>query len=342
MNESNNHSLDISYEGILRILVSIFAVFALYYFRDVIFILFISILITLIIVPAIDFMESKKIPRIVAATLVYFLILVFLGSLIFIIAPPLAKQLHQLSMVIPQYLADNSFIIDNALLRSELSGPLQNILIEASSYFKNITSSFFEGIFNVLGGFMSALLTIVISFYLIIEDNGIERFVKNVIPQKLQGRALNIIKKVQIKLGKWVIGQLSLGFIVGIMSYVGLYFLGITQYALVLAIIAGILELVPYIGPILSAIPAIIIALTISLNHAFLTLVLYFLIQQFENYLIVPKVMEKSVNLHPIVIIMVIIIGEKVAGIAGAILAVPVAAIASIIFDDINHKSMVK
>jgi predicted PurR-regulated permease PerM len=259
----------------------------------------------------------------------------------FIIAPPLAKQLSQLSLVIPQYLADNSFIIDNALLKSELSGPLQNLLVQASGYFKNITSSFFAGIFNLLGGVMSALLTIVISFYLIIEENGVERFVKNVIPQKMQHRSLNIIKKVQVKLGRWFVGQVSLGFIVGIMSYVGLYLLGITEYALVLAMIAGMLELVPYVGPILSAIPAIIIALTISLNDALLTFVLYFFIQQFENYLIVPKVMEKSVNLHPIIIILAIMIGGKLAGVMGAMLAVPVTAIITIILDDVNHNHAV-
>lgn len=343
MNEKNNHhSLDISYEGILKVLISISAVIMLYYLRDIIFILFLAILITLIIVPAVDYLESRDIPRIVAAMLIFALIFLFFGSLIFVIAPPLAKQLSQLSLIIPQFLAKNSFIIDGTLLKSELYGPLQDVLIEASGYFRNITSSFFAGIFNVLGGFMSALLTIVISFYLIIEEKGIERFVREVIPKKFQERSLKVIKKVQIKLGKWVLGQLTLGFIVGIMSYVGLSLLGITEYALVLALIAGMLELVPYIGPILSAIPAIVIALTISMNHAFMTLVLYFFIQQFENYLIVPKVMEKSVNLHPIVIIIVIIIGEKIAGITGAILAVPVAAIVSIVLDDVNNKSAVK
>lgn len=338
MNENNHHSLDISYDGILKVIVSIFALLFAYYLRDIIFILFIAILVTLIIVPYVDFLESKNIPRIIAAMLIFAIIFIFLGSLIFLIAPPLAKQLSLLSMVIPQYLADNAFIIDRTLLRSELSAPLQELLVEASGYFKNITTSFFAGIFNLLGGFMSAILTIVIAFYLVIEENGIERFVKDVVPKKLQGRSLNVIKKVQIKLGRWVLGQLSLGVIVGVMSYVGLTFLGLTEFALVLALIAGMLELVPYIGPILSAIPAIIIALTISINHAFLTLILYFLIQQFENYLIVPKVMEKSVNLHPIVIIIAVIVGGKIAGITGALLAVPVAAIISIIVDDVNHK----
>lgn len=339
MNDRIHHTLDISYGGILRLIITFIAIVLAYYLRDVIFILFIAILITLIVSPAVDVLESLKIPRIIASMVIFSLIFAFLGSLIVLIAPPLAKQLNQLSLVVPQYLAQNSFIIDEKLLKSEFYGPLQNLLVEASGYFKNITSSFFAGIFNLLGGFMSAILTIVISFYLTIEENGIERFVKNVIPQSMQERSLKIIRKVQVKIGRWFIGQLSLGFIVGVMSYIGLYLLGLREYALVLAVIAGMFELIPYIGPILSAIPAIIIALTISLKTAVFALFLYFLIQQLENYLIVPKVMEKSVNLHPIVIIVAIMIGGKILGISGSILAVPIAAIFSIILEDINDKS---
>lgn len=339
MNEQKKYTLDISYEGIFRLVISAVGLFFLYYLRDIIFILFIAIFITLIIVPAVDSLEKKNIPRMVASMLIFSLVFIFFGFVVYLIAPPLAKQLSQLSAIIPLYIASHSFIIDASLLRSEFYGPLQNLLSEASVYFRNITSSLFVGIFNLLGGFMSFILTIIISFYLTIEENGIERFVRNVIPLSLQDRSLKVIKRVQFKLGRWFLGQLSLGLIVGIMSYVGLYFLGIRDYALVLAVIAGILELIPLIGPVLSAIPAVIIALTYSINLGFLTLILYFMIQQFENYLIVPKVMEKSVNLHPIVIIVAIVIGGKIFGIMGSLLAVPVAATISIILDDVNNKT---
>jgi predicted PurR-regulated permease PerM len=188
-----------------------------------------------------------------------------------------------------------------------------------------------------MGGFISAILILVISFYLVIEKNGVERFVKEAVPNNLQPRVLKIVERIQLKLSRWFIGQLSLGFIVGSMSFVGLHLLGV-PYALVLGIIAGILELIPYLGPTLSAIPAIIIAFTVSPILALLTLILYFLIQQFENYLIVPKVMEKSVNLHPVIIIIVILIGGKFAGITGAILAVPTATIISIVLDNFYNK----
>ena len=148
---------------------------------------------------------------------------------------------------------------------------------------------------------------------------------------------MRIIKKVEFKLGKWFVGQLALGFIVGLLSYIGLTILGI-PHPLILAIIAGTMELVPYIGPTLASIPAIIFAFTVSPLLAALTLVLYFLIQQFENYLIVPKVMEKSVGLHPVIIIIAMLIGGQLAGILGVILAIPVTTIASIILEEFYGK----
>ncbi|MFZ2970848.1 MAG: AI-2E family transporter [Minisyncoccia bacterium] len=334
--QENKITLDISYQSIAKVFIALFLLWFAYYLREIIFILSLSIILALIIVPAVDILEKKKIPRIIGSIVLFSMIFLTIGFILLIIAPPLAGQLSQLASYIPQFISDNSFFIDQKLLRSEFSGPLQNLLVEASGYFKNITSSLFSGIFSVLGGVLSFLMIIVISFYLVIEENGVQRFVKEAIPKSFEVRAIRVIKKIQLKLGRWFLGQIALGFIVGTMSVIGLYFLGI-PYFLVLGIIAGFLELIPYLGPTLSAIPAIIIAFTVSPWHAFLTLILYFFIQQFENYLIVPKVMERSVNLHPIVIIMVIIIGEQLAGIPGAIIAVPVATIISIIFEDFNN-----
>jgi predicted PurR-regulated permease PerM len=188
-----------------------------------------------------------------------------------------------------------------------------------------------------LGGIFSVILIIVIAFYLVLEDNGIEKFVRAVVPGQIQERAIQVVKKIEKKLGQWFIGQITLGFIVGMLSLIGLSLIGV-PYALVLALIAGTLELIPYIGPMLSAIPAVLIASTVSPAAAALTFVLYFFIQEFENYLIVPKVMEKSVGLHPVVIIIAAVIGGQLAGVPGMILAVPIATIISIIFEDIRSQ----
>jgi len=329
--------VDISYESIIRVIVVFLGLFLLFYIRDIIFILFSSIVLALIVTPAVDKLEEKKIPRTIGAAILFLSAFALLGLVTYFVAPPLAGEIKQLALKIPHI--DSRFFSINHRFGSEFSGPLQNVLIEISGYLKEMTSSVFAGIFSLLGGVISSLLMIIISFYLAIEENGIEKFVKAIAPHNLQTRILKTIEKIQVKLGRWFIGQLSLGFIVGTMSFAGLYVLGV-PYALLLAMIAGILELIPYIGPTISAIPAIIIAFTVSPNLAALTLLLYFLVQQLENYLIVPKVMEKTINLHPIITIIAIVIGGKLAGILGAMLAVPTAMIISIILKDIHsHNS---
>ncbi len=345
--ENQKQTVDLSYESIIKFFIVLFALFAIVYLRGIIFIIFISIILALIMNPAVDRMQKKNIPRVAGAASLFLAAFIFFGLLVYIAAPPLAKELGALASHFPAYMknigldyaaiSDQNLVVDSSF-DYKISEPLQNILLEASRSLKDVTSNILFGILGFLGGILSAVLILVISFYLIVEENGVEKFVQALVPVEYRNQALRIIKKVEIKLGKWFIGQLFLGFIIGLVTFIGLYIIGV-PYALVLGIIAGVLELVPYIGPALSAIPAIAIAFTISPFLAAATLILYFFIQQFENYLIVPKVMEKSVGLHPVIIIVAMLIGGQFAGIMGIILAIPVTTIISIILGDFySHK----
>ncbi|MBU4332000.1 AI-2E family transporter, partial [Patescibacteria group bacterium] len=138
---------------------------------------------------------------------------------------------------------------------------------------------------------------------------------------------------MQKKIGSWLRGQVILMIIIGILSYIGLLILGV-RYALLLALFAGLMEIIPYIGPIFGAVPAVFIALTQSPIKGLLVIVLYLIIQQLENNLIVPKIMKRAVGLNPIVVILVILIGGKIAGIVGALIAVPVATAFSVMLKD--------
>ena len=333
-------TIDISYESILKIIFVLFTLFFLFQLRHIIFIIFISVIVALIANPAVDRMQKRNIPRVVGASAFCLTALLVIGLLVYIVAPPLAKEVSQLTSQFPTYLEQvdfNDSIIQDQSLGYMSSEPFQNILIEAGKFLKDATSNFVSVMLGLLGGILSAVLILVISFYFIVEEKGIEKFVENVIPYNLRPRALKIIKKTESQLGKWFVGQLVLGLIVGLLSFIGLSILGV-PYALVLGIIAGTMELIPYIGPTLASIPAILIAFTVSPLLAILTLILYFLIQQFENYLIVPKVMERSVGLHPVIIIIAMLVGGQLAGILGVILAIPVTTIISIIFKDVYGK----
>ena len=337
---SQKQTFDISYESILKIILVLFTLFFIFQLRHIIFIVFISVILALIANPAIDNMQKRKIPRVAGALALFLTAFTVMGLLAYIVAPPLAKEVSQLTSQFPVYLEQvdfNSSVVQDQSFTYLDSEPFQNILIEAGNFLKNVTSNFVSVILGLLGGLLSAILILVISFYFIVEERGIEKFVENVIPHNFRPRALKIIRKTESKLGKWFVGQMFLGLIVGLLSFIGLSILGV-PYALVLAIIAGTMELIPYIGPTLASIPAILIAFTVSPLLAVLTLLLYFLIQQFENYLIVPKVMEKSVGLHPVIIIIAMLVGGQLAGILGIILAIPVTTIISIILEDIYKK----
>ena len=334
---SQKQTIDISYESIFRVVLVLLVLFLLFYLRQIIFIVFIAVIAALIMTPAVGKMKEKKIPRVLGASILFSTALAIIGLFFYIIVPPLAKEVSQLATQFPIYMSSMNIdysTISEQQIDGRLAGPIQEILIEASKFLKNTTTAIFSGIFELLGGLLSAILIAVISFYLVIEKKGIEKFVKAVIPYDFQPRALRIIKKIEVKLGKWFIGQLFLGFIVGLVTFIGLSLLGV-PYAMVLAIIAGVMELIPYLGPTLASIPAIIIAFTVSPFLALLTLILYFLIQEIENYVLVPKVMQKSVGLHPVIIIIAILVGYQFAGIIGVILSVPVATIASIILEDL-------
>ena len=144
----------------------------------------------------------------------------------------------------------------------------------------------------------------------------------------------SIIVKVENGLGQWIRGQLSLSFIVGVLTYIGLRILGI-PYALPLALIAGILEIIPIVGPIISAIPAILVGATMAPILGLAAAALFLIIQQVENNIIVPMVMSRVVGIQPPIIIIALLIGGKIAGLAGAFLAIPIIVVAKIIIKEL-------
>jgi predicted PurR-regulated permease PerM len=332
--------IDITYASILRFFLVSFALFFLYYIKDVIFIILVAVLLALIMEPAVDKMQKEsKVPRVLGTSILFLSMFFLFGIIIYSVTPILAKEVGQLAINLPAYASklNLEYFANNKQNLGMFSTNFQGLLDSISSYLASATGSLIDSALGIFGGIFSIILILVIAFYLVIENNGIEKFVRASIPEEMQVQFLRIVRKIENKMGRWFIGQLTLGLIVGILSFIGLYAIGV-PYALALALVAGTFELIPYIGPALSAIPAVLIALTVSSGSAFLVVILYFFIQEFENHLIVPKVMEKSVGLHPVITIFAALIGGQLAGIPGIILAVPIATIVSILVEDVRHE----
>ena len=151
--------------------------------------------------------------------------------------------------------------------------------------------------------------------------------------RRAQGRAEGLIREVEYRLGGWLRGQITLMFLVGLLTYLGLLALGV-EYALPLALIAGLLEVIPVIGPIIAAIPALVVGFGMAPWMGIWVLVLYLVVQQFENSLLVPNVMGRAVGFSPLATLVFLFIGGQLFGLGGVILAIPVALFLSIFAKD--------
>jgi predicted PurR-regulated permease PerM len=269
----------------------------------------------------------------VAVLLVYLLIILFISFLLYIIVPPLAKELTLLASEIPNYFQGRGLFASDNPTYIDILKSLEEITQSFGKRLSDFASDLFAGVTKVFGGFMATLLTLVISFYFAIQDNAIKNFLSSILPAQYQEKTLRIIVKSQNTLSRWIRGQLFLGLTIGTLTFIGLSIIGSsykgTSYTLLLALIAGIGELVPIIGPIISAIPAVLIGFAINPLQGFSVLLLYFLIQQFENHILVPQVMRRATGLNPLVSLIALLIGAKLGGIVGILLAVPLTALLS-------------
>jgi predicted PurR-regulated permease PerM len=181
-------------------------------------------------------------------------------------------------------------------------------------------------------------LVVVFSFYFAVEETGVDDFLRIVTPVKHEAYVLDLWRRSQDKIGKWMQGQLILAAIVGLLLFLGLTILGI-KYALLLAVLAGVFELIPVFGQILAAIPGVIIAFTSGgVTEALLVMGLYVVVQQFEANLIYPVVVKKVVGVPPLLVILALLVGFKLFGFLGVLLSVPIAAAIQELVADVDKR----
>jgi predicted PurR-regulated permease PerM len=337
MSQPTRQVFDLSIMTIIKFfLVVIFLVF-LYMIKEVLAILFVALIFASAVDPWVDAMERIKFPRWLSILLIYIGFILIVVSVVFLLIPPIVEQVSQLANNFPEYFTKISTTLDGIKDFSAEHGILGNInegFDSLKSNLTNITGSLVGAVFSFFGGIVSLVLILVITFYMTVEESAIKRALTYVLPDKYQPFTLQLINKVQRKIGMWMKGQLILCLIIGVMVYIGLLILGV-NYALVLALLAAIGEFVPYLGPILSAIPAVFLAFAQSPLKAGMVIILFVIIQQLENNILVPKVMQKAVGLNPIVSIIALLIGARVGGLIGVILAIPVATAISVIVQEL-------
>lgn len=333
-------TFDISILALFKLSVLFLIIFFLFFVRDVLLIVFVSLILASALDPWVDFMQKHKIPRGFGIMIIYLAAVFVLAGTIYLIIPPIAVEVKNLSKDFPAYWDRVSGNMENLRSYSDSHGWTENIQKSLNDLQSNIgalagaAGGIFNTAFAFLGGVISILVVAVLTFYLTVEEHAMKRVLRSLVPVKHQPYVTHLVNRIQEKIGMWLRGQLVLSLIIFLISWIGLTALGI-KYALVLALFAGITELIPYLGPFIGAIPAVFIALTQTPALAIGVIIVYIIIQQLENHVIVPKVMQKAVGLNPIITIVSMMIGFKLAGILGIVIAIPVATAATIALNDV-------
>jgi predicted PurR-regulated permease PerM len=334
---NNVQTINISTSTIFRIILILLFLIFLYLIRDILLIVFVSVIIAAAINGPVSWLQDRRVPRLLGVVFIYLLLFLLIALVATLVFPSLAEQIKQLTTILPDFMEKLGVGFKEFREHYGVESSLGSILNRVSQGLSQATSNVFGTIVNIFGGLFSAVVVLVISFYLAVQERGVKRFLVSLTPNEHQGYVSDLIERIQKKIGGWLRGQLLLMVVVGFLIFLGLYFLGV-KYALTLALIAGLLEIIPYIGPVFAAIPAIILAFFQSPFLALLVIILFIVVQQLENYLIVPQVMRKTVGLNPIIVIVVMLIGAKLAGILGIILAVPLTAAVAEVFKDIQKE----
>jgi len=310
--------------------------------REVLLLVYVSGLFAIGFSPVVRLIERQKVfpiatkrfPRWLAILVLYLIILGILTGIGFLIAPALNDQAHQLWAAFPDMFDRvQEFLIEKGVLQEHVT------LTEAVKHAPKTGGTQAVGtvlgaVVNVVGGLFGLLTILILTFYILIEAGSLRSTMLRLFPVHERARVDELSRDITVKISAWLGGQLLLGAVIGASSAIGLWLLGI-PFFYVLALVSGIGELIPVVGPILSAIPAIAIAATVSFKKVLLVLVFFIVQQQFENHVLVPKIMQRQVGVSPVTVIVSLLVGGKLLGIVGAILAVPTAAILQVVLGEI-------
>lgn len=312
--------IEISHRTIIFTILFLTLLWVVFQVREIILMLFVSLILMSAFNPAVDRLEKLRLPRGVAILIVYVLVWTVVGLVVAGIVPALVDQTSRLIHLIP------SAISQVELFNSNQQAITQQLLSQIGTLPENLLK-FTVGLF---GNLLAVLTTLVMTFYLLLERKHLNKYLSTIWGGDKSAHIAKTINEIERRLGSWVRGELVLMLAVGTFTYIGLSILGV-DIALPLSILAGILEIVPNIGPTISAVPAVLVALTIHPLTALATASLYFLVQLTENNLLVPKVMQKAVGVNPLISILGLMVGLRLAGPAGAILAIPTIIVGQII-----------
>ncbi len=347
--KDKNLNISISIETIFNIALVVLLVFLAIKLKILILAVLTAIVIASFVGSAVNRLKKYIKNRTLAVFLIYiFTILVLLG-LFSIFIPVFIDEMSTLVNQLGNYIPHNSILnsfqsntisgAKNVVGTISKNGSLKDVIKSTQNLVDTFSGGFFDVIGKAFGGIFNLFIVIIVSFYLSIKEDGIENFLRIIIPGKKEEYVVNLWKRTERKIGLWLQGQMLLGLIIGVLTYLGLTIIGV-KYSLVLSLITAIFLLVPFGIFIALAIAVVFAYINGGVAMAVLTALLYLILHQFENYLIAPLIVKKIIGISSLVVILAVLVGASLAGIWGVILAVPFAVALFEVFDDIEKKKI--
>jgi len=316
--------LDISWATILKISLALFFFYIIYLVRDILVWFIFALIISVLFNPAINFLRKLKIPRVLAVIFVYVSIFGILGLIIYWITPMFISEIQQFSQLFPQYF-------------EKISPPLKGLGIEAFESMESFTQALgialqrastdiLSALAIIFGGIGSTIFILAIALFISLEEGGVERVIGLLFPKKYESYVLSLWERSQVKVSGWFGARILTSIFVGIAVFITLYLFNV-KYTLSLALLAGILDFIPFLGPIIAGAVAFTFIALDSWLKAIFVLIVFVLIQQIEGNILSPILTKKFVGLPPVLVLISLAIGAKLLGILGAVLAIPLAGI---------------
>lgn len=340
MPAKDTQPMHISTWTIVRFFVVAVGLVLMYLISDTLIALLFAVIVASAIEPVIEWLKSYRVPRILAVVMIYFGIGLAFFFLFYLIVPLLLEEFHTLSVGYPSLQEQIRRGVNEAgalpFLPDFQLDP-DALFSLPGQYVAKLGGGVISFVSAIFGGIFSFALVVVLSFYLAMQERGIEAFLRLVTPMRHEAYAIDLWERSQRKLGRWFRSQILLGVIVGILIFFGLTLLGVPN-AFFFALVAAVFEIIPVAGPFLAAIPAVLVALITTPFLGLLTAGLYVAVQQIESHVIVPVVMRRALGLSPLIVVLALVIGGTLGGIFGILLAVPITVIGAELLDDWDKK----
>ncbi len=347
MIEEGRHHISTS--TMIRAVVVFAAAWAIFWLRDTVLAIAAAIFISSAVDPGVRWFENRKIPRVIGVITIYLATFILVGFVLLFVLPSFLTETSALIANIPAYIDQiNAFIpiLDQSILNGyvpllqELAGRISTIgsasAVSAVSF--SASSSIFNSALAFANGLIGIIFIIVLSFYFSVTKDGVDHFLRIITPLKYEPYVIGLWARTKRKIGAWMQGQIFLGALVGSLVFIALSILHV-KHALTLGILAGLLEIIPVFGPVLSAIPGVMFALLDGgIGLGLWALLIYVLVQQFENHIFYPLVVRKMVGISPILVIISLVVGFELAGFMGALLSVPLSVLLVEYIEDVEKK----